>query len=148
MKRSVLNGVIFAFFVVTVAFAQGKPDFSGKWSAAAGGSSRMGRMMPTTVTQTDKTLTVEWPMGEDTVKSVYNLDGTESKNEMTMRGMTMTETATTKWVGNELLITTKSEGPNGPTENTQTWSLTSDGKLRIEQPRGDGSTMTMTYSKG
>ncbi len=223
MKRSVLFGVFLALVVVAVAFAQGKPNFSGKWTpeqAAAGGSGRggggpmtvtqddktltveregrqgtqktvynldgtpttaetqmgkststakwdgsklvittkmeteqgRGRGMgggPMTVTQDDKTLTVERTMGQaGTMKSVYNLDGTESKNEMSRGGQTMTSTSTCKWDGSKLVITTKSEGPNGPMERVQTWSLTADGKLQIEQPGQGGQTRTTTYTKG
>lgn len=154
MKRSVLFGVFLALVVVAVAFAQGKPDFSGKWTpeqaAAAGGGGGGGRGMgggPMTVTQTDKTLTIERTTQAGTSKTVYNLDGSESKNEMSMRGQTMTSTSTCKWDGNKLVITTKMEGPNGPTEQTQTWSL-ADGKLQVERPGQGGQTRTTTYTKG
>jgi hypothetical protein len=153
MKRSLLFGVLLAFVVVAMAFAQGKPNFSGKWTpeqaAAAGGGG--GRGMgggPMTVTQTDKTLTVERTMGENTIKMVYNLDGTESKNEVAGRGGTTTQVSTAKWDGTKLVITTKFEGPNGPVERTQTWSMTADGKLQTEQPGQGGNVRTTTYTKG
>lgn len=154
MKRSVLFGMFLALVVAAVAFAQAKPNFSGTWTpqaAAAGAEQGRGRGMagPMTVTQTDKTLTVERTMGENTMKTVYNLDGTESKNEMSRGGQTMTSTSTCKWDGNKLAITTKSEGPSGPVERTQTWSLTADGNLQIEQPAGRGGEMrTTVYTKG
>lgn len=153
MKRSLLFGVFLALVVAAVAFAQGKPDFSGTWTpeqaAQAGGGGRGMGGGPMTVAQTDKTLTVSRTMGENTMKTVYNLDGTESKNQMMGRGgQTMTSTSTTKWDGNKLVITTKSEGPNGPMERTQTWSLSADGKLQIEQPGRDGTMQTRTYTKG
>ncbi len=154
MRRSLFVGVFLALVVAAVAFAQGKPDFSGTWTpeqsqaAPGGGGGRGMGSAPMTVTQTDKTLTVERKMGEMSMKSVYNLDGTESKNEMMGRGgQTMTSTSTAKWEGNKLLINTKSETPNGPRETTQTWSLTSDGKLQIEQPGRDGTMQTRTYTK-
>ncbi len=157
MKRSVLFGVFLALLVVAVAFAQGKPNFSGTWTpqapaAGAGGGGGMGggRGMgggPMTVTQTEKTLTVERTMGENTVKSVYNLDGTESKNEMSRGGQTMTSTATAKWDGNKLVITTKMETPNGAMESTQTWSMTADGNLQIDSTGGRGPS-TRIYTKG
>jgi len=158
MKRSVLFGLFLALVVVAVAFAQGKPSFAGKWTpeapaagAAAGGGGRGMGGGPMTVTQDAKTLTVERTMGQNTVKLVYNLDGTESKNEMAGRGggAPTVQVSTTKWDGAKLLITTKSEGPNGPVERTQTWSLTADGKLQIEQPGGrDGAIRTTLYTKG
>ncbi len=153
MKRSVLFGVFLALVVVSLAFAQGKANFAGKWTpeqpaAGAGGGGGRGGGGPMTVTQDDKTLTVERQGRGGTTKTVYNLDGTESKNEMSMGGNTMTSTSTAKWDGAKLVITTKMEGPNGPTERTQTWSLTSDGKLQIEQPGQGGQTRTTTYTKG
>ncbi len=150
MKRSLLFGVFLALVVVAVAFAQGKPDFSGTWTpeqAAQGGGGGRGMAGPMTVTQTDKTLTVERTTQMGTMKTVYNLDGTESKNEMSMGGQTMTSTSTAKWDGSKLVITTKSEGPNGPMERTQTWSL-ADGKLQVQAPGRGGEMTTRTYTKG
>ncbi len=152
MKRSVLFGVFLAMVVVAVAFAQGKPDFSGTWTPqapAAGGGGGRGSGGPMTVTQNDKTLTVERSMGGNTMKTVYNLDGTESKNEQMGRGGTpTTSTSTVKWDGAKLVITTKSEGPNGPVERTQTWSMTADGNLQIEQPGQGGAVTARVYTKG
>jgi hypothetical protein len=155
MKRSVLFGVLLAFVVVAMAFAQGKPNFAGTWTpeqaaAPAGGGGGRGGGGPMTVTQTDKTLTVERTMGQNTMKTVYNLDGTESKNERPGRGggAPTVSTSTTKWDGNKLVITTKSEGPNGPMEQVQTWSMSADGKLQIESPGQGGTMTTRTYTKG
>jgi hypothetical protein len=160
MKRSVLFGVFLALVVVTVAFAQGKPNFAGTWTPPApaagaappagggGGGGRGGG--PMTVTQTATVLTVERTMGENKIKTVYNLDGTESKNESPGRGggAPTVSTSTVKWDGAKLLITTKSEGPSGPVERTQTWSLGADGNLTIEQPGQGGNVRTTVYTKG
>ncbi len=155
MKRSLLFGVFLALVVASLALAQGKPNFSGTWTPqapAAGAEQGRGRGMgggPMTVTQTEKQLTVERTLGGNTMKQVFNLDGTESKNEMMGRGgQTMTSTSTAKWDGSKLVITTKSEGPNGPQERTQTWSLTADGNLQIEQPGQGGNVRTTVYTKG
>lgn len=156
MKRSVLCGVFLALLVVTVAFAQGKPNFSGTWTppapaAGAGGGGGRGGGGPMTVTQNDKTLTVERTTQAGTTKTVYNLDGTESKNEMPGRGggAPTTQTSTAKWDGAKLVITTKFEGANGPVEQVQTWSMTADGSLQIERPgRGGGAPMATVYTKG
>jgi hypothetical protein len=147
MKRSVLFGVFLALVVVAVAFAQGKPNFSGKWTpeqAAAGGGGRGGGGGAMTVTQDDKTLTVERTMGQGTMKSVYNLDGSESKNSMPGRGgAEPTEVVSTaKWDGNKLVITTKTAAG----ETTQTWSMNGD-KLQIDSTGGRGPS-TRTYTKG
>jgi hypothetical protein len=159
MKRSVLFGVFLALVVVTVAFAQGKPNFQGVWTPqapaagappAGGGGGGRGGGGPMTVTQTATQLTIERTMGQNTMKTVYNLDGTESKNEQMGRGggTPTISTSTVKWDGTKLVITTKSEGPNGPTERTQTWSLTAEGNLVTEQPGQGGNVRTTVYSKG
>ena len=160
MKRSVLFGVFLALLVATIAFAQGKPNFSGTWTPPApaagagggGGGGRGGGMGgPMTVTQNDKTLTVERTTQNGTTKTVYNLDGTESKNEMPGRGggAPTVQTSTAKWDGAKLVITTKFDGPNGPMEQVQTWSMSADGNLQIERPgRGGGAPTTTTYTKG
>ncbi len=146
MKRSLLFGVFLALVVASVAFAQGKPDFSGTWTpeqAAQGGGGGRGMAGPMTVTQTDKTLTVERSMGGNAMKSVYNLDGTESKNSMMGRGGEATEVVSTaKWDGSKLVITTKT----AMGERTETWSMAGD-KLQIERVTGRGA-MTTTYTKG
>ncbi len=150
MKRSLLFGAFLALVVVSLAFAQGKPNFSGTWtldpakSEMGGGGGRGMGGGTMTVTQDDKQLTVERTMGENTMKSVYNLDGTETTHE-SARGGKMT--STTKWDGSKLVVTTKGEGPNGPMERTQTWSLNADGTLTIEQPSRQGGTMKMVYNK-
>jgi hypothetical protein len=159
MKRSVLFGVFLALVIVTVAFAQGKPNFQGTWTPqapaagappAGGGGGGRGGGGPMTVTQTDKQLTVERTTGQNTMKTVYNLDGTESKNERPGRGggTPTVAVSTVKWDGNKLVITTKSEGPNGPMETVQTWSLTAEGNLVTEQPGQGGNVRTTVYSKG
>ena len=159
MKRSVLFGVFLALVVVTIAFAQGKPSFQGIWTPqapaagappAGGGGGGRGGGGPMTVTQTATQLTIERTMGQNTLKTVYNLDGTESKNERPGRGggAPTVQTSTTKWDGAKLVITTKFEGPNGPVEQVQTWSLTADGNLQTDQPGQGGNVRTTVYTKG
>jgi hypothetical protein len=81
--------------------------------------------------------------GENTVTTVFKLDGTESVNK-TQRGESK---STAKFDGAKLVIKTVSEGANGPMETTSTWSLSADGKeltmVRTTQ-RGD---MKMVYAK-
>ena len=108
------------------AYAQAKPNFSGKWvreapaggAAAGGGGGGGGRGgggggfgMENTITQTDKTLTIEYMGGGQNpapIKLVFNLDGSESKNNMG-RGGEQVSKAT--WDGAKISITTTT--PNG-----------------------------------
>ena len=135
MKRSLMFGVLLALMVATVTVAQGKPDFSGKWTPAQA----RGAM---TVAQTEKTLTVERETGQGRTKTVYNLDGTETRSELRRSDGTMaTVIAIATWDGEKLVITTKSAGG----ESSQSWSL-KDGKLQIERPGRDGPIVTV-YTK-
>ena len=144
--------------VTAVVFAQA-PNFSGKWApdadknpapAAGGGGGGGGRGGggrggggPMTVTQDAKTLTIERDMGGTAVKTVYNLDGSPSKNQVMGRGGQATEQESmAKWDGAKLVITTK--GANGDT--VQTWSM--DGAdLVIERQTQNGPVKTF-YKKG
>ncbi len=149
MKKIALLVVVMAVAVAGLTFAQAKPDFSGKWApqaaaAPAGGGGRGGGMAgPVTIKQTATELTQERTMGENTMTTVYKLDGTESVNK-TQRGESK---STAKFDGAKLVIKTTSEGPNGPTETTATWSLSADGKeLTIVSTTSRGERTTV-YTK-
>jgi hypothetical protein len=104
------------------AYAQAKPNFSGKWvreapAGGGGGGGGGGRGggggfgMENTITQTDKTLTIEYQGGGQNptpIKLVYNLDGSDSKNMMPGRGggapMEVVSKAT--WDGARIVVTT------------------------------------------
>ena len=65
--------------------------------------------------------------------TAYKLDGSETKVSMGQ----MEGTATAKWEGNKLVITTKV----GENANTQTWSLDA-GVLTIDRTGGRGPSTT------
>ena len=141
MKR-VRTGIIATavLAVATIAFAQAKPDFSGSWApdpppaadAGGGGGRGMGGG-PMTVKQTATDLTIERQGPNGAVSQVYKLDGSESKISMGQ----MEATATAKWDGPKLVITTKSERG----EQTQTWSV-ANGVLTIDRTGGRGPSST------
>lgn len=144
MKRARIGIIATAVLAVaTLAFAQAKPDFSGSWApeadpaAAAGGGGRGGFGGPMTVKQTATELTVESQGRGGPVSRVYKLDGSESKFTMGQGEAT----ATAKWEGSKLVITTKF----GENTNTQTWSL-DGGMLTIERTGGRGPSKTV-YKK-
>ena len=152
MKKIALLVVVLAVAIAGLAVAQGKVDFSGKWApkvdpnaappAGGGGGGGRGGMGggPMTVKQTPAELTQEVVRGENTVTTVFKLDGTESVNA---QGQGQAK-STAKWDGAKLVIKTVAEGPNGATETTATWSLSADGKeltiLRVTA-RGERSTV-------
>ena len=154
MKRARIGMVaIAALAVATVAFAQAKPDFSGTWTPDApaapaagappaggapgggGGGGGRGGGGPMTVKQSATELTVERAGrgGGAPVTTTYKLDGSPSTVQMGQGSAT----ATAKWDGNKLVITTKTEQGEG----TQTWSL-ADGKLTIDRTGGRGPSST------
>jgi len=141
MKRARIGIIAAAVLAVsTLAFAQAKPDFSGSWTpevdpaaaAPAGGGGR-GMGGPMTVKQTATELTIERTGGRGPSSQTYKLDGTESKIMMGQNEAT----ASAKWEGNKLVISTKV----GENASTQTWSL--DGAvLTIERTGGRGPSTT------
>jgi hypothetical protein len=144
MKKIALLVLVMAVAVAGLSYAQAKPDFSGKWApkeaAAAGGGQRGMMAGPMTVKQTAAELTQESVRGENTITTVYKLDGTETVNK-TQRGESK---STAKFDGAKLVIKTTQEGPNGAMETTATWSLSADGKeLTITRTtqRGENSTV-------
>jgi hypothetical protein len=102
------------------AYAQAKPNFSGKWTReapAGGGGGGGGRGgggggfgMEPTVTQNDKTLTIEYMGGGQNpapVKMVFNLDGSPSTNKVMGRGGEATDQVSkATWDGAKISITT------------------------------------------
>jgi hypothetical protein len=100
------------------AYAQAKPNFSGKWTREApaggggggGGGGRGGGGgfgMENTITQNDKTLTVEYTQGQNPVKLVFNLDGSPSTNKVMGRGgEAMDQVSKAMWDGAKISITT------------------------------------------
>lgn len=144
MKKIALFALVMAVAVAGLTFAQAKPDFSGKWApkeaAAPAAGARGGMGGPMTVKQTATDLTQEVVRGENTMTTVYKLDGTESVNK-TQRGESK---STVKFDGAKLVIKTVMETANGSMETTATWSLSADGKeLTITRTtqRGENSTV-------
>ena len=114
MRRNFLMaGALALVLAVPAANAQDKPNFSGSWTlvpdpnAPTGGRGGGGGLgQAATITQDAKTLTVTRTTQQGEVKTVYNLDGSESKNMMSMRGGQVEQVSKATWKGKELLITT------------------------------------------
>jgi hypothetical protein len=161
MKRVLSVAAILTLVISGVSMsAQSKPSFAGKWTvvpdpnaAAAGGRGMGGGLGPElTAVQDDKTLTVTTnssQLGE--VKTVYNLDGSESKNPINFGGQTVDRVSRVKWDGAKLVITTTISFNGNPAETTQTWTLDGSGNLVIETSSnftGTPTTAKATYKKG
>ena len=153
------------------AFAQAKPSFAGSWilvvdsaamaqqmAAGGGGGGRGGRgggggMGQTfSATQDDKMLMVTRTQGQNEIKLMYNLDGSESKNMMPGRGGNpgMEQVSKAMWEGNTLVITRTQATPDGAMATIkQIWSMDAAGNLWLENQR-DGQAMgpKAQYKKG
>ena len=165
MRRALSVLVVLTLVAGAAAAAsQAKPNFAGKWTlvpdpnAAAPtgrGGGRMGGFgglgQGGSVEQNDKTLTIvsTGPQGE--TKTVYNIDGSESKNPLTFNGNTIDRVSKAKWDGTKLVITTTTNFNGTPIESTQNWSLDATGNLIVESTsnmNGTPTTTKMTYKKG
>jgi hypothetical protein len=154
--------------VAFTAFAQDKPDFSGKWVTAepqpapednaGGGSGGGGRRAPQPgfgpefiAKQDAKTLTIT-RVGQagQAPPLTYNLDGSESKNTMTRDGQQIEQISTAKWEGQTLVIVTQLTFQGNTREQRRVLSL-DGGNLVIEQTtpgRNGTTTVKVPYKKG
>jgi hypothetical protein len=168
MRRSALMGVAAVAFVASSAFAQAT-SFAGTWNmvvdpaaqqAAPAAGGRGGRGMgggfgmTFTVTQDAKTLTIAQTRGENTISTVYNLDGSDSKNtSMGRGGQEQTIISNAKWEGANLVIITKQPAGEGTIDIKRVLSLGADGALTVETTRpavgeNPATTSKATYKKG
>jgi len=172
MRRvaTVVSTMAMLMFVASV-YAQGKPNFSGKWTRDAekttaanpnmGGGGGGGGRGPggggggggdMAIAQDATTLTITRTTQNGESKTVYKLDGSESKNMMAGRGGgdPVEQISKAKWVGSTISVETTNQGQNGPTVSTTVYSMEGD-SLVIASTRpgrnGGDPTTTKTYYK-
>jgi hypothetical protein len=167
MKRITALISAAAIVMMTVGvFAQAPPSFAGKWTREApadaaagaeaggrggrGGFGRGGFGQDVTITQDATTITMEYTQGQNPVKRVFKLDGSDSVNEVMMgRGGEMApQTSKAVWEGNTLVITTA--GARGG-ETKQVLSM-EGADLVVQQTNpgrggGDPTTTKIVYKK-
>ena len=180
MKRGAVFSVSLAaatmLLVSTELGAQNRPSFAGTWAVIAdanapappagggggggGGGGRGGGRgggaglgMGATITQDANTLTIVRATGAGEVRTVYNLDGSESRNTVQGRGGAMEQVSRARFDGSKLVITTQQTMGGNPVETTMSLSLDPQGVLVVEATapgRGGGApaTTTMRYRKG
>jgi hypothetical protein len=170
MRRSAFMGLAAVAFVASNAFAQA-PSLAGTWNmvqdpaqqqAAGGGGQRGGRgggggFGPTfSIAQDAGTLTITQTRGQAEVKSVYKLDGSESKNMVTMgrgdQAQQVEQISIAKWEGANLVITTKQQMGEQSIDIKRTLSVGADGALTVETSRpnpqgGDAISTKVQYKK-
>jgi hypothetical protein len=153
-------------FMASSAFAQAKPNFAGTWTIvvdsaaqanAMAGGGRGGRGgggfgQTFTATQDASKLTITRTTQNGEVVSVYNLDGSDSKNTVQGRGGAMEVVSHAKVDGDKIVISTTQDRNGTAMTTTQTLSTDAAGHLWVEtsRPGQDGNPMvTKTqYTKG
>lgn len=160
-RNALILGALSLVFAATTAQAQDKPNFAGSWTLVVdpnapapgrGGGGGLGQAA--TITQDAKALTITRTTQNGEVKTVINLDGTESKNMMMGRGGTQTEQISkAHWDGTKLVVTTSFTMGDAQVERKQAFQLDASGQLVVETTspgRGGGEPMTIkqTYKKG
>jgi hypothetical protein len=151
--------------------AQGKPDFSGKWTlvpdpnaAAAGGGGGGGRGgrggggggqfcgQECTITQDGTTLTVTRTTQGGEQKATYRLDGSESKNMQQGRGGQTEVVSKAAWDGARLSITSSQPGREGGAPVTRKTVISMNaGQMEVENTVDFGQgpqTTKQAYKKG
>jgi hypothetical protein len=118
----------------TASWAQ-KPDFSGTWtfdsasvpSGGGGGLEGGGGALgngTAIVSQTADALTIERTMSDANVTLTYRLDGSQSRNVMTVSGGQPSDSVSTARLdGATLTIVTKQETSGRISESTQVWTI-------------------------
>jgi hypothetical protein len=145
--------------------AQTTPSFSGTWTLVpdpnapqAAGRGRGGGMFgglgtTATIAQDAKTLTITRTTQAGEIKSIHNLDGSESTNTVTFGENSVQFVSKAKWDAGKLVITTSSNFGGNAFETTMSLSL-DGGNLVVEFMRpdvqGGGAPVTTktTYKKG
>jgi hypothetical protein len=159
MKRTITVATMICALAVSGLIAQAPPNFAGKWTVVpdanaptGGGRGMAGLGQGATITQDANTLTITrtTAMGEFT--SNYKLDGSESKNTVTIQGNSFDQVSIAKWDAGKLKITTTMNIQGQSVETTTVYSL-EGGNLVVETTRpdyqGGGAPITtkMTYKK-
>ena len=157
MRRATTAMVMMAIVVTTVVLAQAPPNFAGKWTLvpdpnAPAGGGMAAQAIAITQDANTITLTRTTQMGEFT--ATYKLDGTESKNTVTVQGNSIEQLSTAKWDGGKLKIDTTMNFQGQPVQVSTALSLDPSGNLLVESTRpdfqGGGAPITTktTYKKG
>ncbi len=150
MRRlSVLVGSMGLLVGLAGVSAQEKPNFAGRWVLVSPPESAGQEQV---VTQDAATLTTAHASSGHGHRSVYALDGSESRNALTSHGHEIVTVSKTTWNRERLTIESETTYPDGrKLQATDVWSLDAEGRLLIERTeRGltpSPSTMKLVYGK-
>ncbi len=166
MRRAALFLTAAALVVGAANLSAQTVNFSGTWTpvvdpnaagggGGGGGGGRGGAAGPMTITMDAKTMTITRTTQAGENKTVYNLDGSDSKNTMMGRGGAATEVISKAKVDGGKVIVSTTQDRNGTSVTTTVTYWLDGGKLvsstLSSAPGRDGSApvarMT-TYTKG
>ena len=142
------SAALFIVLCAATGSSQQKLDFSGRWVTVSPERAKGSEQI---VEQTASTLAVGHASEGSGHRSVYNLDGTESRNVITSHGSEVVSVSKAEWQGEQLIITSKTTFPDGRQIDTrQVWSLDADGRLVIDvtdMAAGAARTVKVVYEK-
>ena len=157
MKRAMSLAAAVLIVIAGVGSAQTPPNFAGKWTLvpdpAAPAPGGMPPSQTLTIVQDAKTLTVTRTIQMGEFTTVYNLDGSESKNTLNFNGNSIDQVSKTKWDAEKLIVNTTMSFENTPVEFSMVISQDTAGTLGLETTRpdfqGGGAPITTkaTYKK-
>jgi hypothetical protein len=131
MGRGFAVGIAIMSLSASGAFAQAKPDFSGKWSVVAPPSDQPVVDSVLAITQDSTTLTIVRTGG---TTFTYRLGGSDSKNVFkNLAGRTVDTVSKASWDGTTLVIVTLVDiGQGPPFMQSERLSLDVSGSLVFE----------------
>jgi hypothetical protein len=150
MRRALVAALMALAMTPAIARTQAKPDFSGTWTIVPGsgqpnGVGGLGQKF--TVVQTDKTITITntLPIVGDT-RTIYNLDGSSSKNTLKMGPMSAERVSTVLWEGRTLVINSVVTAAGQIRKTMQVWWI-DNGEFVTEQTSGEGARKEITKAR-
>jgi hypothetical protein len=153
--RRLLAVLLAAAAIVSPLAAQTHPDFSGTWVMDAKTAPQGITSLTLTIKQDAKTINiatdVNTVMGAQKMTSVFNLDGSDSKNSATGPAGTIETVSTVGWEGASMIVATKAQMQGQEITQNEKWSLAADGKtLALERVVGFGGqnmSTKLTFNK-
>jgi hypothetical protein len=127
MNFAILAAVLVVASVASVS-AQDRPNFEGTWQIDTATSRYYGGAPTETITVDGSRMAISRTVARSTASIVYMLDGTPSKNIVSVAGKQIEVTYTSRWEGNSLVTTIP-----GPVVNlTEKRSIEANGTMEVE----------------
>jgi hypothetical protein len=146
--RRAFVGIGVVLLLAAGLIAQQRPDFTGTWVIVS--PKEMAGQQESIAHGATMLLRGHASEGGEHLFA-YKLDGSESRNVITMGGREIVTLSKAAWSGGALTIASSTTYPDGRTlEQNETWTLGKDGRLSIEYSQTtDGKTVkgTVIYQR-